>query len=89
MIASIYRSARGETADEIMNRKRAPWAIRRPTIPTSLLLKGAPTKHRSVDDTLPRVPALRKRNVALQPAEQPLQESKDEVHVGGQEIEHK
>ncbi len=90
VIASIYRSARGETADEIMNRKRAPWAIRRPTIPTSLLLRGAPTKHRSVDDTLPRVPALRRRDVAPQPAEQPvqeLQESKDEVRVGGQEIE--
>lgn len=87
VIASIYRSARGETADEIMNRKRAPWAIRRPTIPTSLQLSGSPTKHRSVDDTLPRVPALRKRNV--QPAEQPvqeLQENKDEVHAG-QEIE--
>ncbi|GLV57349.1 hypothetical protein KDH_41850 [Dictyobacter sp. S3.2.2.5] len=32
VVASIYRSARGETADQIMARKRAPWAIRRPHI---------------------------------------------------------
>lgn len=30
VIASIYRSARGETADQILARKRAPWTIRRP-----------------------------------------------------------
>ena len=33
VIASIYRSARGETADQMLARKRAPWEIRRPTIP--------------------------------------------------------
>ncbi len=30
VIASIYRSARGETADQILARRRAPWNIRRP-----------------------------------------------------------
>ncbi|GHO43497.1 AI-2E family transporter [Ktedonospora formicarum] len=30
VLASIYRSARGESADQILARKRAPWTIRRP-----------------------------------------------------------
>jgi predicted PurR-regulated permease PerM len=30
VIASIYRSARGESADQILARKRAPWTLRRP-----------------------------------------------------------
>ncbi|GHO66272.1 hypothetical protein KSC_051640 [Ktedonobacter sp. SOSP1-52] len=30
VVASIYRSARGESADQILARKRAPWTIRRP-----------------------------------------------------------
>ncbi|GAC1397635.1 MAG: hypothetical protein NVSMB49_03780 [Ktedonobacteraceae bacterium] len=34
VIASIYRSVRGETADQMLAKKRAPWAIRRPTMPT-------------------------------------------------------
>ncbi len=31
VIASVYRSARGETADQMLARKRAPWTLRRPT----------------------------------------------------------
>jgi predicted PurR-regulated permease PerM len=31
VIASIYRSARGETADQMLARKRAPWQMRRPS----------------------------------------------------------
>ncbi len=77
VIASLYRSARGETADQIMNRKRAPWAIRRPTIPTSLRLRGSPTSRRSVNDTLPRVPSPRKGNVA--PPSQPVRQSEQEL----------
>ncbi len=34
VIASIYRSARGETPDEMMAKKRAPWTIHRPTVPS-------------------------------------------------------
>jgi len=30
VVASIYRSARGETADQILAHKRAPWAFQRP-----------------------------------------------------------
>lgn len=30
VVASIYRSARGESADQMLSRKRAPWSIRRP-----------------------------------------------------------
>jgi predicted PurR-regulated permease PerM len=30
VITSIYRSAKGETADQILTRKRAPWTLRRP-----------------------------------------------------------
>lgn len=30
VLASVYRSARGESADQILARKRAPWTIRRP-----------------------------------------------------------
>ncbi len=33
VIASIYRSARGETPDQMLAKKRAPWEIRRPTLP--------------------------------------------------------
>lgn len=36
VIVSIYRSARGETADQMLARKRAPWSIRRPNIPSAL-----------------------------------------------------
>ena len=31
VIASIYRSARGESPDVMLSRKRAPWTLRRPT----------------------------------------------------------
>lgn len=31
VVASIYRSARGETADEILTHKRIPWAFHRPS----------------------------------------------------------
>ena len=31
VIASVYRSARGETPEQIMARKRAPWTLPRPT----------------------------------------------------------
>lgn len=31
VIASIYRSARGESADQLLTRRRAPWALRRPS----------------------------------------------------------
>jgi predicted PurR-regulated permease PerM len=31
VVASIYRSVRGETADQILANKRAPWAFRRPS----------------------------------------------------------
>jgi len=34
VIASIYRSARGETADQMMAKKRAPWQMHRPTMPS-------------------------------------------------------
>ena len=34
VITSIYRSARGETPDQMLAKKRAPWEIRRPTMPT-------------------------------------------------------
>jgi predicted PurR-regulated permease PerM len=30
VIASIYRSARGESADQLLARRRAPWSLRRP-----------------------------------------------------------
>ena len=33
VIASIYRSARGETPDQMLAKKRAPWEMRRPNIP--------------------------------------------------------
>jgi predicted PurR-regulated permease PerM len=33
VVASIYRSARGETADQILAHKRAPWAFQRPNGP--------------------------------------------------------
>ncbi len=31
VVASIYRSARGETAEEMLAKKRTPWVLRRPT----------------------------------------------------------
>jgi predicted PurR-regulated permease PerM len=32
VVASIYRSARGETADQILANRRVPWTIRRPSL---------------------------------------------------------
>jgi predicted PurR-regulated permease PerM len=32
VVSSLYRSARGETPDQILSKRRAPWSIRRPTI---------------------------------------------------------
>lgn len=40
VVASVYRSARGESADQILARKRAPWTIRRPN---SRLLEAKPS----------------------------------------------
>lgn len=37
VIASVYRSAHGETADQMLARKRAPWT--RPTLPQALKLR--------------------------------------------------
>jgi len=34
VIASIYRSARGETTEQMLAKKRAPWTIRRSTMPS-------------------------------------------------------
>ncbi|GER86413.1 hypothetical protein KDW_05750 [Dictyobacter vulcani] len=31
VVASLYRSARGETADQMLARKRAPWVLKRPS----------------------------------------------------------
>lgn len=59
VLASFYRSFRGETADEILARKRAPWKLRRPTIPSSLRLRlnldqsPLPQITRSLEDDMP------------------------------------
>ncbi len=42
VISSIYRSARGETADQILAHKRAPWTIHRPNIPRPHLNRKEP-----------------------------------------------
>ncbi len=34
VISSIYRSARGETTEQMLAKKRAPWTLRRPTVPS-------------------------------------------------------
>ncbi len=39
VIVSIYRSAHGETADQIMARKRAPWTLKRPSLPSSMKMR--------------------------------------------------
>ncbi|GCF10105.1 AI-2E family transporter [Dictyobacter arantiisoli] len=59
VVASLYRSARGETADQMLSRKRAPWALKRP-------LRASPTTTASTSErvrrriTLPRVGARSK-----------------------------
>lgn len=50
VIASLYRSLRGETADEIMARKRTPWVIRSPSS-TFLRTKGR-RRHATVNGNL-------------------------------------
>jgi predicted PurR-regulated permease PerM len=35
VIVSLYRSSRGETSEQIMAHRRAPWTLRRPTLPTT------------------------------------------------------
>jgi predicted PurR-regulated permease PerM len=44
VIASIYRSIRGESADQILTRKRAPWTLRRPS--------GRPSKEKHEKDAI-------------------------------------
>lgn len=55
VVASIYRSARGETSDQIMARKPAPWTMRRPS---DLSLRGRRrTRVLHPDHPLPTGPA--------------------------------
>lgn len=78
VIASLYRSARGETADEILARKRAPWNIRRPTgvlihgrrRPGSPGSPGSPGKENDTG-TLPRA------TIPLDGEGKPLEQSED------------
>lgn len=44
VIASAYRSVRGETPDEILSRKRAPWTLQRPTMLSAIRLRSAKQK---------------------------------------------
>jgi predicted PurR-regulated permease PerM len=44
VIASLYRSLRGETADEIMAKKRTPWVIR---TPSTSFLRTRSKRHRT------------------------------------------
>ncbi len=41
VITSAYRSMRGETPDQILSRKRAPWTLQRPTMFSSIRLRPA------------------------------------------------
>lgn len=41
VIASIYRSARGETADQILARRRAPWSLHPSSLPAAFRLRRA------------------------------------------------
>ncbi len=41
VLVSIYRSMRGETADQILARRRTPWRIGRSTVPMALKLRRA------------------------------------------------
>ena len=41
VLVSIYRSMRGETADQILARRRTPWSIGRSTVPMALRLRRA------------------------------------------------
>ncbi len=50
VIASIYRSARGETVDQIMARKPPPWTMRRPN---GLSLRGGRRRTSSFNDHPP------------------------------------
>jgi hypothetical protein len=50
VIASLYRSLRGETADEIMARKRTPWVIRSPS--STFLRTRGKRRHATVNGNL-------------------------------------
>ncbi|HZR41533.1 MAG TPA: AI-2E family transporter [Ktedonobacteraceae bacterium] len=66
VIASIYRSARGESADQMLTRKRAPWTIRRPN--GRLRKEKKPLETESVSETDDRSDA-EPTGVLLQPKE--------------------
>ncbi|MBO0780891.1 MAG: AI-2E family transporter [Ktedonobacteraceae bacterium] len=79
VIASFYRSFRGETADQILARKRAPWQLRRPTIPTTLRirrLRQHPGSH-STPSTEPATAHSEGQSTATQTQD----ESKQNGHV--------
>jgi predicted PurR-regulated permease PerM len=54
VIASVYRSAHGETADQMLAGKRAPWT--RPTLPRTLRLRRSSSR----DDTRSSPPTIEK-----------------------------
>ncbi len=57
VVASIYRSARGETADEILAHKRAPWTFHRPGGSLSIRLgEMNETTEKVFHEHLPDVP---------------------------------
>ena len=55
VIASIYRSMRGETPDQILARKRAPWTLHRPSLPSSIRFRPPTGWGRGRTSTLPAV----------------------------------
>lgn len=72
VVASIYRSARGETSDQIMARKPAPWTMRRPS---DLSLRGRRrTRVLHPDHPLPTGPAQDEGHPPQPQLTRPLQE---------------
>jgi predicted PurR-regulated permease PerM len=60
VVASFYRSAHGETADQMLSHKRAPWALRMPSSKASRGSPGQGSERVLRRITLPRAVARRK-----------------------------
>lgn len=75
VVASLYRSARGETADQILARRRTPWQIRRPpAAPFERIRSGPPSREQW------RVGQLVRARARVKTAER-LEEAAQEEHT--------
>lgn len=85
VVASIYRSARGETPEQILSRRRAPWTMRRPTgqqLRNRRKVEGLDSSH--PDYVRAGTPTKELRHIEVKQDEQNESSLERHTHVGDQ-----